>query len=247
MTAFILIHSPLVGPLTWRPVAAALQRRGFGVAVPVLPAIEAHATEPFWARHAAALLTPDVAAVMQGTAAPVLVAHSGAGPLLPALRQRLGVRPPAAYLFVDAGLPPTAAGMSRLDLLREELPARAAGLEAHLQAGGRFPEWTDADLKDVIPDPETRRALLAEVRPQPLAFWTEPLSVYTGWPDAPFGYLQFTDGYTVPAARARQAGWPYRRLEGGHFHMLVEPAAVAGALVALLTEMGVAPAREVSP
>jgi hypothetical protein len=104
----------------------------------------------------------------------ILAAHSGAGPLLGGLRLHTP-RPVAAYLFVDAGLP--RAGASRLDLLRDEAPAFAEGLEAQLSAGGRFPKWTDADLRDILPDAETRRRLLAGLRPQPLAFWTEPLPV----------------------------------------------------------------------
>ncbi len=36
MIAFVLIHSPLVGSLTWRPVAERLQQRGFESVVPVL-------------------------------------------------------------------------------------------------------------------------------------------------------------------------------------------------------------------
>jgi hypothetical protein len=32
-------------------------------------------------------------------------------------------------------------------------------------------------------------------------------------------------------------GWAYRRLEGGHFHMLVDPAAVAAALLDLAAEL----------
>jgi hypothetical protein len=34
--AFILVHSPLVGPSTWSPVARALEEGGHRVAVPSL-------------------------------------------------------------------------------------------------------------------------------------------------------------------------------------------------------------------
>ena len=43
----------------------------------------------------------------------------------------------------------------------------------------------------------------------------------------------------VPAAEATARGWAYHELEGGHFHMLVDPIAVADALLALLDQMTV--------
>jgi hypothetical protein len=41
------------------------------------------------------------------------------------------------------------------------------------------------------------------------------------------------------AERARLAGWPVRQLAAGHFHQLVDPAAVADALVDLLAEFSI--------
>ncbi len=37
--------------------------------------------------------------------------------------------------------------------------------------------------------------------------------------------------FDAPAARARERGWPVRRIPAGHFHMLVDPAIVAAALI----------------
>ena len=54
------------------------------------------------------------------------------------------------------------------------------------------------------------------------------------WPDAPGAYLQFTSTYDGPAEQARRLTWPYRHLSGGHFHMLVDPAAVANVLLELV-------------
>ena len=72
------------------------------------------------------------------------------------------------------------------------------------------------------------------MRPRPLAFFTEPIPVFAGWPDAPCAFLQFSPAYDVPARRAREAGWRYREIAAGHFHMLVDPAAVADALLDLI-------------
>ncbi len=50
MTAFVLIHSPLVGPMTWRLVADALRRKGQTALVPSL--FDApDAALPYWQQH----------------------------------------------------------------------------------------------------------------------------------------------------------------------------------------------------
>jgi pimeloyl-ACP methyl ester carboxylesterase len=97
---FVLIHSPLVGPKTWLPVADELVRRGREALVPSLLGVAA-APAPHW-RH-----VPEVVrAATANTAAPVvLVGHSGAGLLLPAIADALTVEV-AALVFVDSFLPP---------------------------------------------------------------------------------------------------------------------------------------------
>jgi len=231
---FGLIPSPLVGPGSWAPVAEVLARRGLGARVATLSDSPASSI-PFWQQHAAS-----AAASLAdfGLGQPlVLAGHSGAGPLLPAIRQAMP-RPVAAYLFVDAGLP--AGGQSRLGMWRAEDAAAAAELQAHLLAGGRYPEWSDADLQDDIPDAAARRSLLAEVRPRGLDFFSEPLPAVAGWPDAPCAYLQLSDGYTEPARQARERGWPFGQLAGGHFYLIVQPDAVAEAMLALAWQLSVA-------
>lgn len=110
MTTFVLVHSPLVGPMTWRLVATELQRRGYIALVPSL--FDApHTDRSYWQQHAQSVAQA-VRAAGLGEAL-VLVAHSGAGPLLPAIRQAL-TRPVVGYIFADAGLPRDQA--SRLDL-----------------------------------------------------------------------------------------------------------------------------------
>ena len=233
-TAIALIHSPLVGPVTWSLVADELRRRDVAVHVPELRDVDGSRL-PFWQQHAESVA---VALTAGDDRRPVVLAgHSGAGPLLPAIGERLE-RPVAAYLFVDAGIPRN--GASRLDLLRHELPEAAAQLQAALAAGGRFPEWQDADLHSVIPDAALRSAVLASLHPRPLAFMEESIPVFPGWPDAPCGYLRFRPGYAVPAAEAAARGWACQEMDGGHFHMLVDPVAVTDALLALLTRMSVA-------
>jgi hypothetical protein len=114
-------------------------------------------------------------------------------------------------------------------------------LEAHLTGGGRFPAWTEDDLAAVLPDPTLRRRLIVELRPRDLTFFGEPIPVFAGWPDAVCGYLQFSSAYDVRYRRARDAGWPCREMEAGHFQMLVEPVAVTATVLELVAEMGIGP------
>ncbi len=51
------------------------------------------------------------------------------------------------------------------------------------------------------------------------------------------GYLLFTQGYRPYLEHAQRAGWPSRTLAAGHFHMLVDPVAVAMTLVELMKQM----------
>ncbi len=228
---FVLVHSPLVSSLTWSRVAAELRRRGYEVVVPELP-VARDEQLPFWQQDASA-----VAAVM--TSLPddrafVLVGHSGAGMLLPAIGQ-LAARPVAGYIFADAGIPLD--GKSRLDLLKLEVPGVGEMVEQALLAGQHIPQWSDDDLSMVVADPGTRRIILAGLRPQGLAFYTEPIPVFSGWPDAPGVYLQFSQGYDYSAAQARQMGWPTLNLDAGHFHLLVDAPEVVDALVELASQM----------
>ena len=221
---FVLVHSPLVGPLTWTLVAEALHQQGIDALVPALRDAE-DGDHPYWQQEVASV-TQALAAVPADRPL-VLVGHSGAGALLPAIGQSTGHRV-AAYIFVDAGLPLD--GMSRLDEMAVTAPELAEHLRAHLTAGGRFPTWSEEDLRDVVPDERLRRRLLAELQPRPLAFFAEPIPGFAQGPDAPCAYLQFGTTYAAAGERAQRDGWPYRQLAGGHFHMLVDPAAVAAAL-----------------
>jgi hypothetical protein len=187
---------------------------------------------PYWEQHVAAVVR-----ALEGvpTDRPlILVAHSGAGPLLPAIGAALQ-HPIGAYLFADAGLPhPT---LSRLDEMAQTVPDIAVSLRASLTAGGRYPTWRDDDLRELIPDAGLRAGMVAELQPRAFDYFTEPLHLITGWPDAPCGYLRFSAAYDRAADDARRQGWPVRTFAGGHFHQLVDPDGVAAALLALSREL----------
>ncbi len=93
---FVLLHSALVGPSTWRPVAEVLLSTGHHVTVPDL-------------RGAATTGQPqaviDAAVGATATDSAVVVGHSGAGFFLPSIADRLA-SPARRLVFVDAGIPP---------------------------------------------------------------------------------------------------------------------------------------------
>ena len=222
---YVLIHSPLVGTLTWRLVGDEMRQRLLDV---IIPALEdsPDSKEPFWKQH-----TDSVSQALKHTPenTPVtLVAHSGAGPLLPAIRVSIP-NPVLAYVFVDAGLPGEEA--SRLGLMQSEESDWARQFQEDLEAGGVFPNWSSDDLREIIPDESLREQMVAEIQPRALDFFTEPIPAFKAWPDAACVYILFSEPYRTAAARARQLGWPTYELEAGHFHMLVDPKAVTDLIV----------------
>jgi len=222
---YVLVHSPLVGPLTWALTADHMRGRGLDVLVPVLKD-SPEAKEPSWKQHAKSV--SQALANIPGDTSVTLVAHSGAGPLLPAIRQWFA-NPVNAYVFVDAGIPVN--GATRLDLMRSEDPDWAAQFQEYLEGRGMFPTWSSDDLQEVIPDEGLRKQMMAEIHPRGMDFFTEPIPVFEGWPDAHCAYIKFSSSYEYSAAQAKQAGWPTYELEAGHFHMLVDPQAVMNMIV----------------
>ena len=230
-TLYVLIHSPLVGGLTWKLVADQMHERGLSTLVPTL-ADQPASGLPFWKQHAGSV--PQAFVQIPKSQPIALVAHSGAGPLLPAIRQVFD-NPVTAYVFVDAGIPRD--GASRLDLMRSEDPEWAEQFHQELLRGERFPTWSAEDLREEIPDDELRSQMVAEIHPRALPFFTEPIPVFDGWPDAPCACIRFSQAYERVAAQARQSGWLVREVKAGHFHMLVDPAAVTDMIVEAVREL----------
>ncbi|HWE61032.1 MAG TPA: alpha/beta hydrolase, partial [Chloroflexota bacterium] len=203
MSTFVLVHSPLIGPLVWQGVAAALRKRQHRVVVPDLRDATA-AGPPYWQGHVAATLAA-LGDVPEHSPL-ILVGHSGAGVLLPAIAAACA-RPLAAFHFVDADLPED--GQSRLD--RFASAGEATQFRAAAQQG-MLPPWTDEDLRAAIPDAALRARFVSELRPVPLAVYEEPIPAPEGWDEAPCGYLRFSDSYLAAAEEARQADWAYAEL-----------------------------------
>lgn len=227
----VLAHSPLVGPLTWSLVAQHLQALGFDVLVPTL--IDSRETPPpYWQQHAASFQSA-LASISQERPL-VLIGHSGTGPLLPVLAQAAN-HPVRGYIFVDAGLPHP--GQSHLNEMETSVPELAQELREYLASGGSFPNWSDEDLREELPDEHIRRKMLEEMQPRSLNYFGENMPVVAGWPDAPCAYLLLTQAYRHFLEQAQGADWPNRTLLAGHFHMLVDPDTVTAAIVELIGQM----------
>jgi hypothetical protein len=161
----------------------------------------------------------------------VLVPHSGARVFAPYLA---AARPDAAVtvVFADAALPPAVPGPATV------VDAGFLPFLLGLAIDGMVPPWPDwwpdEELSTLFPDADTRRRVAGEAPALPLAFYTEPLPpVPDGWAGCQCGFLQFSAGYQEQATAARDRGWPVRELAGEHLHMLIDPDAVAAALVDL--------------
>jgi hypothetical protein len=225
----VLVHSPLVGPSSWSMVADQLQQRKVDVLVPKLTDRD-DSHFPYWDQHTESVKQA-LADVPQERRV-VLVGHSGAGPLLPAIHRAIA-QPVAACLFVDASLPHP--GRSRLDELAINAPDLSQKLRPFLFAGGSYPTWGAEELREILPDTFIRDQLLAELHPRHLRFFEEKMPEV--WPHAPCGYMLFSEAYLRQLEQAQRAGWPSRLFHAGHFHTLVDPAAVTNGMVELLAEL----------
>jgi len=214
-----------MGPGFWHGVADALVAQHVPVECARLPAPE-HVFPPYWLTHAAT-----VAAALPEDGDVMLVAHSGAGVLLPAVARLAANRRRNARVrgtvFVDCDLPRD--GASRLDLMSGE---DADGFRRRA-VDGWLPRWSDRQLMPFVADAKQRRALLDDLPRVPLAMYEEAIAVPDEWPFAPCAYLELSPHYAASVAHATAAGWPVLRLPGHHFLPYTDPGPVAAALLTL--------------
>ena len=228
---FVLLHSPLLGASGWRPVAVELARLGHVAATPAWPRLSTIGGGFY------AALADSLAATLDTGDPAILVAHSGAGALIPALAARI-TGPVAGAVFADAILPHP--GRSWFDTapanLRDQL--RAAAQLGRLPAWDEW--WPPGALARLVPDPALLAQLTAELEPIPVAYF-EDRAPTTGLAP-PGAYLQFSGAYDEEARAAEGYGWPVARLPLHHLAMLTHPEAVAAALVSLAAKLA-EPAR----
>lgn len=233
MPTFVLVHSPFLGPASLRPLADALAARGQPAVLLDLRATVAGA--PVHARMIGSFADA-LAEVRQSEAGleepPVLVGHSGAGPLLPGFADALD-DPVAGLIFMDAGLPTP--GRSWRDTVPPELFARLRD-QSHHGLLAPWPDWFDPDpLPRLVPDTVLRAQIAEEAPEVPLAFLKEPRPS-AEW-SGPAAYLLLSGAYDEDAAAAKKLGWPVRRLDTHHLAPATDPEAVADALLRLLAAL----------
>jgi hypothetical protein len=234
-----LLHSPLTGAAAWGRLPNLL--RASGTEAVVVSVVEDDAA-PYAARFVASAARQVAALAPDPGDAVLLVGHSGAGALLPQVgyARRAAHLPVGGYVFLDASLPRGGVPVSRLGAMEADEPAFAAELSAALAAGGRYPTWTEDDLRADAPDVAERRGLLASLRPRGLDYFSEQLPALPAnpdWPDAPCGVLRTSPGYELAARLADGRGWPVVRRDLGHFAALADPAATCVALVELIARL----------
>ena len=163
----------------------------------------------------------------------VLIGHSGAGPLLPAMAN--ASRQVAACLFLDAGLPTPGKSWS------QEAPSDVVAQVWAMARDGWVPPWprwwTPEQLQAILPDPVRRAHFIAGCPPLPLAMFEEPRPREPTSLQPAAGYLQLSKVYQAEADRSRGYGWPVAELHSHHLAMLTKPELVGCALVDLLSQM----------
>jgi len=220
MARLVLLHSPFVGPASWGAVAAELTKRSHAVAAPAWARLEP-IREDFYRT-----LAQDMAGQIDGgEGAPILVAHSGAGAMIPALEAALA-RPPVGVILVDAILPHP--GKSWLETAPPQLALQLRnGVDM-----GLLPAWDQwwppGALERLVPDAAAREALVSELEGLPLDFLEEPAPGMTL--TTPAAYLQLSGAYDDEGQYAVRQGWPVVRLPLHHLAMLTHAEAVAGAI-----------------
>jgi hypothetical protein len=216
-TTLLFVHSPVAGPSTWIYTAEVLQQNGFKCVAPDLTGV-ATMGPPYYPKYTKA------AAVIDDAESVVLVGHSAAGVLLPAIAEAIGDRTRGA-VFVDAMLPQP--GRSWFDTAPPGVEARLRDLAVD----GALPpyhEWfPPGALADWVPDPERRRRLIAEIPRLPLAYFDEPAPSARFAESVACAFIRLGAPFDAAADKAERLGWWVARRDWDHLRMLSDPDAVA--------------------
>jgi hypothetical protein len=200
-------------------VAEALRRRGHDTTVPDLVATATTGDPVAFARAAASVVDSDEDVVVVG--------HSAAGAILPAVA---GLRPETRLIFVDATLPPcdgpATAGGQFLDALR------GIATDGLLPAWSQW--WGEGVLQYLVHDEARRKVIEQELPRLPLMFFETPISLPADWCAGRGGFLLLSEFYRADATAAAALGWPVIERPGGHLDIANEEDDIAE----MLEELG---------
>lgn len=219
----VLVPSPLLGPASWEPTARVLEQAGRRVRVASLQGV-ARSEPPYWPAG-----VDEIVRTVAGEPV-VLVPHSNSGLYMPAVVDALGEQA-RGVVFVDSALP-GAGYFAQRDFLNDLV-----------DADGFLPPWTtwwdESDVAELFPDAEVRARVEAEQPRMPLGYYDHLPPAPEGWDRLPCAYLWFAVPYDAAADRAAARGWPTLHVPGQHLHMLVDPEAVASALLELADNLAI--------
>jgi hypothetical protein len=226
MTQFILVHGTTQSPAGWDRLADELRGRGHGVVAVDLPGDEPEWAPADYARHAAA---------QAGDAGehPVVVGHSGAGVLLPAIAEAAGA---SGAVWLAAYVPDLAGGNSMIADIQSRRDAMF------------HPDWLGVDptrdpdlaLRFLFHDcdPGTQRWALGTLRmfnPGPPVYQHSPAALPDGISRAaivPAADRTLRPEWMSQAARER-LGAPPIEIDAGHCPHVSRPGKVADILAGL--------------
>jgi len=229
MSAFLLVPGAWLGGWCWRYVASDLRAAGHRVIPATLTGLgeRAHLLSRDIDLHTH---ISDIVGLFEyrDLHDVILVGHSYGGTVITEVAERVPDRI-RRLVYVDASVPHD--GESNDDVIG---PTMAAQLRASAML--------DGDGWMVPPAPYAIERLsehpsgdwsAARLKPHPLRPFAEPVRLSS--PEAavlPRAFLQTTqsDLYRGLIARARDAGWYCREIDGGHYAMITEPKALATAL-----------------
>lgn len=230
MKRFLLVPSPFLPLTSWRPTAEALAARGHAATILDLSGLLD--AEPSGYRRVADAAGRYLADPM------VVVAHSGAGALLPSIADAWRSKVVGA-IFVDALLPHP--GKSWMQTVSSETAERLR--QAVVE--GRVPPWPTwlppATLERLLPDASARTDLIRTAPRVPLSYLDEVAPSPSIWLAAgQCAYLQLSEVYASEAAEARRLGWRTAHLEADHLAIMTRAEAVAERIAALADELELA-------
>ena len=221
---FVLVHSPLVGPATWSWVAEELRGRRCEA---VVPSLVEGASAGDWERCV------DVVVRCAPPGEVVLVGHSGAGPLLPAIAGRIEPRP-GRLVFVDAPVPPPGGDVA----LAPEAVLPSLGWLARDDVLPRWSEWFGPGaMESLVPDADRRAVVADELVEIPLSYFSGWVPLPEGWDAGNAAFVLMSEPYRDDAREAALRGWAIHELPYGHLGIVNRPREMADVLVELAQEL----------
>lgn len=232
MATFVIVHGAFGGGWEWSPVADLLRATGHRVFTPTLTGMgeRSHLVADVGLRTH----VDDVVAVLEfeELSRVVLCGASYGGMAITGAADRIPDRV-AQMIYIDALVPN--GGQSGIELLPVEFGQMVRQAEMD---DGLVPVPTAILPPEGIIEEGLRLAYVSRLRPQPVATFTEPLSLTGTVERLSRAFVRCTrgaiamsrDAIAPMAERARAAGWPYLEIDAPHDPQLFDPEGTAAAL-----------------